>query len=262
VKLPSASLLLSRLPEFRCDLTNYRLEVLEANLRRVLRLGRGICRRRRKLLLGSPPMRYSRCSANHYEDTRMAEKTADASPFNWGLPLRAALVAFVVSISIAVCQADTALFLHLFFVAILIVFSVALLVYTVFAKGHRKRLAVLSTLATVWVVSASVTLFAYRVHIRTTARWLVWSHNYKDRVLAQQASANGEFRHVEWDGWGGQDTTVYLVFDPRDSLSSAASVHQSGKFEGIPCEVPEVSRLESHWYAVVFYTNQDWDRCN
>ena len=194
----------------------------------------------------------------------MAEKTSQANLFNWAPVLRAVFVAFVVSISIAVCQADTALFLYLILVPVLIVSSMASLVYTLFGKGRRRRLTVLSTLAAVWVGSTSVSLLAYRVHIRTAARWLVWSHNYKDRVLTQQASANGEFRHVEWDGWGwgGQDTTVYLVFDPTDSLSSAASVHQSGKFQSIPCEVPEVSRLESHWYAVVFYTNEDWDRCN
>jgi hypothetical protein len=60
----------------------------------------------------------------------------------------------------------------------------------------------------------------------------MWSHNYKDTVLAQQSRANGEFRQVEWDGWGwgwgGQDTAVFLVFDPRDSLSLAASIHQPG----------------------------------
>jgi hypothetical protein len=47
----------------------------------------------------------------------------------------------------------------------------------------------------------------------------------KRKVLAQPASANGEFRHVEWDGWGwaGQDTTVYLVFDPM-------ALHGRGEF--------------------------------
>ncbi len=191
----------------------------------------------------------------------MAEKKTDASPFNWWLPSRAGFLAFAASILVAVCQADTALLLYLFFGLILVVFSIAMLVYTVFGKGRRKRLTLLSTLAAVWVVSASV--FVYHGQVRTTARWLVWARNYKDKVLAQQAPENGEFRHVEWDGWGwaGQDTTVYLVFDPRDSLSSAASIRQPGKFDGIPCPVPEVSRLESQWYAVLFYTNEDWDRC-
>ncbi len=189
----------------------------------------------------------------------MAEKMTEASPFNWRLPSCAALVAFAVSISIAVCPADIALFLYFF---LLIVFTFELLVYTIFGEGRRNRLTLLSTLATLWIVSA--VFVANHVQIRTTARWLWRSRAYKDKVLAQQAPANGEFRHVEWDGWGwaGQDTTVFLVFDPRDSLSSAASIHQPGKFDGIPCAVPEVSRLESQWYAVRFYTNQDWDQCN
>jgi hypothetical protein len=53
----------------------------------------------------------------------------------------------------------------------------------------------------------------------------------------------------------------YLVFDPGDSLSAAAASHQPGKFNGIPCEVYRVRRLESHWYTVLFYTDEDW-RCN
>jgi hypothetical protein len=93
---------------------------------------------------------------------------------------------------------------------------------------------------------------------------LLWSRDYKSKVLSQPLSSSGEFKHIEWDGWGwaGQDTTVYLVFDPTDSLSTAASTHQSRKFTGIPCEVPNVSRLESEWYTVTFYTNQEWGRCD
>ena len=100
--------------------------------------------------------------------------------------------------------------------------------------------------------------------IRNTARWWLWSHQYKSGVLAQPSSVNRELRHIEWDGWGfaGADTTVYLVFDPTDSLSVAARNHQPGKFSGIPCEVPSVRRLESHWYTVQFYTNESWGKCN
>jgi hypothetical protein len=96
--------------------------------------------------------------------------------------------------------------------------------------------------------------------IGSSARWLVRSHDYKAEVLAQPGSANRELKHVEWDGWGwaGQDTVVYVVFDPRDSLSQAAISHQPGKYDGIPCEVFLVRRLESHWYTVRFYTNSDW----
>jgi hypothetical protein len=193
----------------------------------------------------------------------MTDRTPEANPLNWRLVACAALVAFALSFAIAVCQADTALFLYLFLVGpVLIVFSIALAVYAFVGKGSRNRLTLLSTLAAVWAVTA--VLFVYHDQVRTAARWLVWSRDYKEKVLAQKAPANGEFRHTEWDawGWGGEDTTVFLVFDPGDSLSSAASIHQPGKFDGIPCAVPEVSRLERQWYAVRFYTNRDWQRCN
>jgi len=55
---------------------------------------------------------------------------------------------------------------------------------------------------------------------------------------------------------------VFLVFDPTDSLSAAAKSHSPGKFKGIPCEVPLVRRLESHWYTVRFYTDEYWGRRN
>jgi hypothetical protein len=74
----------------------------------------------------------------------------------------------------------------------------------------------------------------------------------------------GDLKHIEWDGWGwaGQDTTVYLVFDLADSLSNAARNQRSGKFDGIPCEVPVVKQLEKNWYLVQFYTDEWWGRHN
>jgi hypothetical protein len=115
----------------------------------------------------------------------------------------------------------------------------------------------------VFVLIASILVWNFS-EVKTEARWLFSSHRYKSAVSAQPTPTGGEFKHIEWDGWGwaGQDTTVYLVFDPADSLSLAASAHQSGKFAGIPCEIPQVSRLESQWYVVTFYTDQDWGRCN
>jgi hypothetical protein len=82
--------------------------------------------------------------------------------------------------------------------------------------------------------------------------------------LAQPQPTHGELKHVEWDGWGwgGQDTTVYLVFDPADLLSQAASSHHPGKYNGIPCEVFLVRRLESQWYTVQFYTDEWWGQRN
>lgn len=99
---------------------------------------------------------------------------------------------------------------------------------------------------------------------RWQARWFFHSAKYKAEVLAQAPEKNGALRHSEWDGWGwaGQDTTVYLVFDPDNSLAQAARVDRPGRYPGIPCEVPSVRRLASGWYTVRFYTNSDWNHCS
>ncbi|HEY4948896.1 MAG TPA: hypothetical protein VIH88_01055 [Candidatus Acidoferrales bacterium] len=107
---------------------------------------------------------------------------------------------------------------------------------------HRsKRLLVLS----LFVVIASVLVWNYSA-VKTEARWLLSSRHYKSDVLSEHSPPGGELKHIAWDGWGwaGQNTTVYLVFDPTDSLSMAAATHESGKFVGIPCDVPKVCRLE------------------
>src|SRR5689334_16224282 len=125
----------------------------------------------------------------------------------------------------------------------------------------RKRVAVTIGIALfVFLMSASIILhpmFGYPAPIKY-ARWLIRSHHYKAKVLAEPSPANGELKHIEWDGWGwgGMDTTVYLVFDPTDSLSRASG--HSGKYAGLPCEVALVKRLEDKWYTVQFYTDQDW----
>jgi energy-coupling factor transporter transmembrane protein EcfT len=196
----------------------------------------------------------------------MTENLSNANTFSWRLPSIAVLLAFVVFISLAVCQSDTALFTYLFLVGpILVLVSISLIAYLITRKGRPKRLTLLSTLAIIWVLTPILFFVDLKYHfaIRTTARWLVWSRDYKEKVLAQPASANGDLRHVEWDGWGwgGNDTVVFLVFDPTDSLSAAALNHQSGKYSGIPCKVPFVGRLERQWYTVEFYTGQDWGVC-
>lgn len=141
------------------------------------------------------------------------------------------------------------------------VFRIVLLVHAIFGKGRQKRLTLLAALITVWFIS--VARFVYQTQVRTTVRWLVRSQDYKNKVLTRPDPANREFRHVEWDGWGwgGEDTTVYLVFDPEDSLASGASIQQPGKLDGTPCVVPEVTRMESQWYAVRFYTDDNGGSC-
>jgi len=133
-------------------------------------------------------------------------------------------------------------------------------------KNRRKTLCLAAAIgalvvAASLVVTASIAWQFYS--IRTAVRWSAWSERYKSEVLAQ-SNATGKLKHIEWDGWGwaGQDTTVYLVFDPTDSLSIPARNHRPGKFDGIPCEVPVVKQLEKNWYAIQFYTNEWWGRRN
>jgi hypothetical protein len=73
--------------------------------------------------------------------------------------------------------------------------------------------------------------------------------------------AGGELRHIVWEatGFAGVDyDTVYLVFDPSDSLSKT---RMPGKPMGIPCLVRRVTRLERGWYTVRFYTDEEWGYC-
>jgi len=129
---------------------------------------------------------------------------------------------------------------------------------------ESRLLAALRTFsfAALLVIGALIT-WSCSYTIRTALRWPAGSERYKSEVLAQPKVA-GELRHIEWDGWGwaGMDTTVYLVFDPADSLATPARMHQSGKFGGIPCEVPVVKQLEKNWYLVQFYTDEWWGKRN
>ena len=107
-------------------------------------------------------------------------------------------------------------------------------------------------------------LFHISDDVRTEGRWVMNSKTFKAEVLARPKPPGDELKHVEWDSWGfaGADTVVYLVFDPTDSLAVAAKSRSRGKFSGIPCEVPNVHRLENYWYTVLFYTDTDWDHCS
>jgi hypothetical protein len=192
----------------------------------------------------------------------MVETMAEGDRFNWRLPLYAALGALIVFVPVATWTSE-AIFYILVVAPIISLLLGIFLLKAAIAKKPRRCLSMASMLAIYWVISAA--LVVNYSAIRSAARWFVWSQRYKASVLAQPDSANGEWKHIEWDGWGfpgAGDTTVFLVFDPTDSLAAAAKSHQAGKFNGIPCKVPLVSRLESRWYAVVFYTDEYWGKRN
>jgi hypothetical protein len=174
--------------------------------------------------------------------------TPDGNRVDWRLPLYTVLGAIIL---FGIGPYDLSVIVYLFAVAIVSLF----LLNDAFGKRRRQSLL---ALVIFWAVSA--VLVGNYSAIRDEYRWLVLSHEYKPVVMAQRASETGELKHIEWDGWGfaGADTTVYLVFDPTDALSAAAQSHRPGKFAGLPCEVPLVHRLQSHWYAVRFYTEESW----
>jgi hypothetical protein len=133
----------------------------------------------------------------------------------------------------------------------------------VIRKRPRRSLSIFLTLVSFLAVSAA--LLKSEGTLRPWLRWLLWSGRFKAEVLAQTTPANGEFKHIEWDGWGGApvgDWTAYVVFDPTDSLSAAANSRLHGKFSGIPCSVDQVRQLESRWYSVTLGMNEWWDRCD
>jgi hypothetical protein len=199
--------------------------------------------------------------------TLRAKSTSKANKedrFNWWLPLFAAVGALILFLPIMIYGIDIDEMLYIFIAAPIVSFILLIfaLIYAINKKWLRS-LAVLSMLIVYCTVSWG--LFKNSRELHRTPRWLLRSKEYKAKILAQPNPAAGELRHIEWDAWGFAgvgDTDAYLVFDPNDSLTTAAKSHSSGKFSGIPCKVYRVDRLESHYYAVLFYTDTNWGECN
>ena len=127
-------------------------------------------------------------------------------------------------------------------------------------KKRRQCLTIIGIL-TVFVATYTAVLAFERENpdlIRSRARWLLWSRDYKSEVLARPDPPEGELKGIGWDGWGlgSLSADVALFFDPTDSLA-AKGARFHGKVPGEQCPVESVYRLESHWYAVV----QWWGDC-
>jgi hypothetical protein len=175
-------------------------------------------------------------------------------PWLW---FAAAVAAFAIFTPVAVFGSAFAVLVYLY-LFLPLGLSVGLIIGLVLAKRHA--LSILA--ATVVFCTVTWLLFQNADAVKNTARWHLYRQSYQQRVLAEPQKP-GQLKHVEWDGWGLADseTTVYLVYDPSNSLAEAARTHAAGKFAGIPCPVPSVRRLASEWYAVEFYTGQSWNAC-
>jgi hypothetical protein len=178
--------------------------------------------------------------------------------FNWRLPCYGAILGLIVLLPVILESPDSCLVLILVAVPIIgLVLAIAAIVWS------GRRLALFAMFAAYCLVILGM-LVNYR-SLREIGRWFLWSKSYKSEVLAQSTNPLAkELKHIEWDGWGwaGSDTTEYVLFDPSDKLAVPAEQHLSGRFEGIPCGVYRIRRMENHWYMVLFYTDTTWDQCN
>jgi hypothetical protein len=190
----------------------------------------------------------------------MVERTAQKERLNWRLPLFVVVGASIALLSMMVYSPYGDL-LYILVIGPLI--CLGLLLAAIIRKKPRQRLSIL--LALVAFLASSAALLKNEGTLRPSIRWQLWSHQYKAELLAQPTPAKSELKHVEWDGWGfvpSGNNVVYLVFDPTDSLAYAAKTHAPGRFNGLPCEVPLVRRLERQWYSVRFYTDEEWGQCS
>ena len=192
------------------------------------------------------------------------ETTRGVGRFSRPFLLWASLIGFAVFATISTCEAETLLLMVFVVAPILLVLSIASLIYAAVRRRHLGTTA--GTLAVLWAMVGCLFLYdrARPFEIRETTRWFLLSHEYKQQVLAQPAPANGDLKHLEWDSTGFAGVAInisYLVFDPTETLSAAARNSRTAKFNGVPCEVRAIRRLENHWYAVLFYTDQAWDEC-
>jgi hypothetical protein len=190
----------------------------------------------------------------------MVERTAQEERLNWRLPLFVVVGASIALLSMMVYSPYGDL-LYILVIGPLI--CLGLLLAAIIRKKPRQRLSIL--LALVAFLASSAALLKNEGTLRPSIRWQLWSHQYKAELLAQPTPAKSELKHVEWDGWGfvpSGNNVVYLVFDPTDSLAYAAKTRAPGRFNGLPCEVPLVRRLERQWYSVRFYTDEEWGQCS
>lgn len=172
-----------------------------------------------------------------------------------------AAVALIASLAAIVFTSDIGTLLYLIGIAILSTLLLGIAI--ALRRGREQRLTSVAAFGAFLIVTVGV--LNSQQQIRPHFLWLVWSDRYKSEVLANPAVANGEFKHMEWDGdgWGSGatgDWMGYVVFDPSDSLSAARKKNVPTEYAGIPCKVILVRRLEKQWYSIVLDMNQFWDK--
>ncbi len=181
--------------------------------------------------------------------------------FNWHLPFYGAIGAIVAFSANLVANADVGMLLYLFVAIPLVTLVLIVAAMLTYDRQDRQTLAVVSMFTVYCLVTWGIRRSGS--DLRDVGRWFFGERHYKAEVLAQPISSNG-LRHWEWEasGFAGvANRSVYVVFDPADSLKRDVGHRPRGKLLGLPCEVPRVVRLERYWYSVEFYTDSSWDHC-
>jgi hypothetical protein len=192
----------------------------------------------------------------------MARQAAPADRFRWQLSVWAVVCTTILFVPLVIWNIDFGLILYFLFASIAILVELIITIVLANRTRHRRWLSFLAMI--VATCATSSLLFTNAFFIHTRGHWITQGSQSSAAVLAQPTPSAGDLKHVEWDGWGwgGNDTTVYLVFDPIDSLASAAKNHASGRISSALCGISRMQRLEKNWYSVVFYTNDAWGDCS
>ena len=180
-------------------------------------------------------------------------------PWSWKLHLTGAVAALVICLQQMILGNETGPFL----IAALVTLIVGIVLLIVFFRTVRRQPLAALSMGIFFVISL-VIFWKTAGDIRRTGRWLLEAKEYKAEVLAQPTPPSNELRHVEWERWGfagSGDTVGYLVYDPTNALAAAARTRAPGKYNGLPCTVYRVQRLENGWYAVEFYAVTAWNHC-
>jgi hypothetical protein len=180
----------------------------------------------------------------------------------WRIIIIGTLAAALLLFALFLFSGDPALYILFFVTPGVVLLAAVLLLLLIFRKTRTCSAELLLT--TFVFVGVMIVGLRFEKTLRPAMRWAFFSQKFKREVLGQPGDGSGEFKHVEWDGWGGApvgDWTSYVVFDPADSIAADTGHQHLGRITGIPCDVLRIQRLESHWYQVTLEVDEWWEQC-
>ncbi len=200
--------------------------------------------------------------ALHYENPRMVRKRAEGDRFNWQLPLYAAAATSVLCLLTAVSSSDGILYLVVV-VPIISLLSLSILVAAAIHKDPRLCLSILSALGIYWAISAGLVTDMYSARVRGLPPDGWYGRSLQDSVLAQPDANGAYLKHIEWDGWASRERETrhsiwFLTLQIRSQRWPRGI--SPGSLTEFPARFLSCVVSSSHWYAVLFYTDEGWGK--